>query len=262
MAISGASNSSSGSSAAVSLLFAGGCRPTALAVRELAEKDHTFAVSFDPSDRAQRGGAPDEQVEPGWIELLDSGLTFDLVGLAPGVPAADPPHRRGVGLNLDSSETLEAVTLIPGPHLSRVEGITPIVRMLALLGAKLAGLDGTRAIAWHAAGCWSEPNIYRDAVTRWADGGVFPGLTLASLVRSPDGGMHSEGLALFTGQEVRLDMSLVGEPVSAAKLAVRVMDMLVDRGRIDTRETITGPDGERLRLEPAEDGHTLRVRGE
>ena len=258
MTISGASNSSSERTAAVSLLFSRGMRPSGRDVHSLAKADGGFSVTFDPSDGV---AAADDRVRgvPVWLELLASGLSFDVRGLAPGAPAEAPPYRRSLGLDDDSIHGLDAITLSPGPHLAGGSALLPIVRTLASLGGELARLDGVHAVCWHSSRCWSEPGLYRESVARWLEGGVFPALTLTSLTVTPDGGMHSEGLALFTGQELRLEPELVGDPAEAAKLAVRLLDHLVDRGRVRGRETIAGPDGALLRLEPSANGQFVRV---
>ena len=122
--------------------------------------------------------------------MLVNGLTFDLHGLAPG-PAADPPPRRHeFGLPADFYEgPLEAVTLQPGPHLAEGARMAPVVRALAGLAAQLSALPGVRAVAWQPALTWCAPQPFRDSVTRWLEGGVFPGLSLAALVAMADGGM-------------------------------------------------------------------------
>jgi len=258
LTISGASNSSSERKAAVSLLFERGKRPSGRDVHSLAKGDGGFSVTFDPGEA---GAGANDGVEgaPVWLELLESGLSFDLTGLSPGPPAAPPPFRRSLGLEEDEVHTLDALTLSPGPHLAGGSGMVPILRTLAALGGSLAQLDGVRAVSWHSARCWSQPNLYREGVARWIDGGVFPALTLTSLVMTSDGGMHSEGLALFTGQELRLEPELVQDPAAAAKLAVRLIDHLVERGRVVGREAIAGPDNVSLRLEPSANGQFVRV---
>ena len=137
--------------------------------------------------------------------------------------------------------------------------MVPVVRALAWLGAVLGRLDGVVAIAWHPARCWSAPDLYIEGVRRWAEGGVFPGLTLAGLSLSPDRGMHSEGLALFTGQELRLEPEMIEDQAEGAKLAVRLLDFLIERGRVAETATITGPDGSLLRLEPSANGRFVRI---
>lgn len=257
LTISGASNSSSERDAAVSLLFSRGTRPSARDIHALAEGEAGFSVTFDPGHSVDGDGMVGEA--PVWLELLASGLSFDVSGLPPGPPAELPPHRRSLAIDDGELHTLEAVTLRPGPHLAGGMGLLPIIRMLAALGASLTRLEGVRAVAWHSARCWSEPALFSEGVLRWIGGGVFPALTLASLTIAADGGMHSEGLALFTGQELRIEPDMAENPADAAKLAVRLLDHLIEHGRVDSRETIVGPDGKPLQLEPSANGRFVRI---
>ena len=110
-----------------------------------------------------------------------------------------------------------------------------------------------------AARSWCAPAHYRDSVLRWIEGGVFPGLGLAALVPTPDGGMHSQGLALFTGQELRLEPDLASDRATGAKIGLRLMHWLVEHGRLEAPERIPGPDGEPLRMEPSSNGRFVRV---
>lgn len=241
----------------MSLLFAPGERPGRQAVAALARDKHGFAVSLDPAAEGRPGG----RAEAGtWLELVANGLTFDLVGLAPGRAADRPPLGNAVGLpeGLDGAR-MEAITLQPGPHLAAGGTMLPVLRSLAWLAAQLAALPGTRAVAWHAARCWCDTGHYRVSVLRWIDGGVFPGLGLASLVPMPDGGMQSQGLALFTGQELRLEPELAQDRAAGAKTALRLMHWLVERGRLDAAERLPGPDGLPLRLEPSANGRFVRA---
>ena len=135
----------------------------------------------------------------------------------------------------------------------------PVVRSLAWLAARLADLPGARAVAWHPARNWCEAAHFRDSVLRWIEGGVFPGLAVASLAPVPDGGMQSQGLALFTGQELRLEPELAEDRAAGAKTALRLMHWLVEHGRLDAPERLPGPDGQTLRLEPSENARFVRV---
>ena len=94
---------------------------------------------------------------------------------------------------------------------------------------------------------------------RWIEGGVFPGLGLAALTPMPDGGMQSQGLALFTGQELRLEPELAADRTAGAKVALRLMHWLVEHGRLEAKETLPGPDGRPLHLEPSANGRFVRV---
>jgi hypothetical protein len=211
-------------------------------------------VSLDP---ASDGDAP---APDNWLELLANGLTFDLTGLAPGAAAEAPPRGHTFGLADDFEiGRMEAIRLQPGPHLAEGRTMLPVVRSLAWLAAQLAAMPGTQAVAWHSARSWSAPGQYRDWVLRWTEGGVFPGLGLAALTPMPDGGMQSQGLALFTGQELRLEPELASDRAAGAKIALRLMHWLVERGRLKAPEQLAGPDGSSLRLEPSDNGRFVRV---
>jgi hypothetical protein len=212
-----------------------------------------FTVSLDPGV----GGAGDAG---NWLELLDSGLTFDLRGLAPGPAEPPPPCGHEFGLSDDfNAARMQAVTLQPGPHLAEGSAMLPVVRSLAGLTATLAALPGVRAVAWHPARSWSSPEHFRTSVARWLDGGAFPGLGLTALVAMPDGGMQSQGLALFTGQELRLEPELAKDRAAAAKTGLRLLHWLVEHGRLSAPESLPGPDGEPLRLEPSANQRFVRV---
>ncbi|WP_052768992.1 hypothetical protein [Aurantiacibacter marinus] len=237
---------------AVSLLFDAGHRPRAEEIRELARKSRQFSLSIDPaSDGIEDGG---------WVELLVNGLTFDLVGLGTSAPPRVPDCRHHFALPQGFDQSgLEAITLSPGPHLSGGGAMFPVVRCLASLGAQLAGLEDVRAVAWHPAHTCSAPDYFRRGVTGWIEGGPFPGLGLTALKSNPDGSMQSEGLSLFTSQELRLSPEMCGDRAEAAKVALRLLNWLVEHGRIEQPFTFTGPSGETLELEPVDNSAILHV---
>lgn len=261
MAISTAGDIGAGDSGtAVSLLFAAGRRPAAAAIHELAEGQGGFSVSFDPGIETAGANPAEAGRGQAWIELLANGLTFDLSGLAPGAPAEPPPCVHGYALAAGADPVaLEALTMRPGPHLAGGHAMTPVIRSLSWLAASLTRLGGVEAIAWHPARSWCGPDYFRDGVLRWIEGGVFPGLGLTALAIMPDGGLQSEGLALFTGQELRIEPELTRDKAAGAKIGVRLIDLLVESGRIDTPQRITGPDGRPLRLEPSVNRRFVRV---
>ncbi|AKQ42373.2 hypothetical protein CP97_10570 [Aurantiacibacter atlanticus] len=191
-------------------------------------------------------------MDEGWLELLATGLTFDLTGLSPhkAHPVPASVHSFACARDFDQSE-LEAITLSPGPHLASSGVIMfPVVRCLALLAAQLTQLSGVQAVAWHPARAISAPDYFRRGVFGWVDGGAFPGLGLTALVTNPDGSLQSEGLDIFTGQELLLPAEMCADRSQAAKIALRLLNWLVEHGRIGQTFAFTGPDGEPLVLEP------------
>ena len=194
------------------------------------------------------------------MELLSSGLTFDLTGLvpAPGHRLSDLPNRYGLAPVFDLSG-MEAITLAPGPHLAGGGRMFPVVRCLAMLAARLAALEGVEAVAWHPARSCSDPQFFRRGVLSWVEGGPFPGLGLTALVEEPDGGLRSEGLAHFTSHELHLPPETVQDKTEGAKLALRLLNWLVEHGRVEEGFSFTGPSGEPIGLEPVENSAILRV---
>jgi hypothetical protein len=125
----------------LTLLFPAGRRPSA----EHVERALAAAVGADGRQFARishAGGA-----EQGWVELLASGLTFDLTGLAPGesVGAVTGPKLFGI----ESSEDLiahEAIMLAPGPHLDGAGVMIPVFRAMVSLARSLATSLGAAAV--------------------------------------------------------------------------------------------------------------------
>lgn len=232
----------------VSLHFAAGARPSARDIRALALSSGQFSISIDP-DNEQNG---DGDQGASWVELLSRGLTFDLAGLSPGqaLDAAKPAYLFGLNDNF-TTDSYDTLSLTPGPHLAGGETMFPILQRLAGLAATLTNLPGAKAVTWHPARSCCEAGYFRENVTRWIQGGAFPGLGLTALVPTSDGGLRSEGLALFIGQELHMMPELVVDRSEGAKMALRLLHWLVENGRVHSAQLITGPDGEPLRLEPA-----------
>lgn len=238
---------------AVSLLFAPGKRPRAADIRALARKAGQFSISLDP--------AADGGVEEGWLELLANGLSFDLAGLAPQAPIDVPGTIHTFGLSgATSIARHQAVLITPGPHLAAGGAMFPVVRTMAMIAAHLAELEGVDAVAWHPARAMSDADYFRRGVLRWIEGGAFPGLGLSALVTTPEGGLVSEGLSLFTGQELRLDPVVAADRAEGAKIALRLLSWLVENGRVIEPLEFTGPSGETLRIEGNGNGAIVDVR--
>jgi len=243
---------------AVSLLYEPGMRPQASDIRRLAASDFAFSISFDPAVDAGKGA--EQPGDEGWLELMSSGLTFDLSGLAPG--PGEPCPARGYEFGLPpetSNQNFEALSLRLGPHLMGGKAMLPVVRCLAGLAATMSDLPGTKAVIWHPARSWCAPAHFRNTVRRWIEGGAFPGLGLTALAPLPDGSMQSEGLELFIGQELRIGPDVAQDRAAGAQIGLRLLHWLVENGRLSEPETLTGPGGEILRLEPSRDGQLVEV---
>lgn len=207
---------------ALTLLFAPGTRPSAKDLLRLADKPvetTKFAISHLP------------EVEEGWLELISMGLTFDVSGLMPFEPAPALVAEHMFGLeNVALDANLEAVRIVPGPHLSGGRMLLPIIRVLAGLGAELARLPGLRAVGWEPSRSWMAPTWFMSSIRTWLVGGAFPAMGLTAFSQRRDGGFESEGLALFTGYEVLVEPVAGEEPQETAKLAARAIHVLAQSG--------------------------------
>ncbi len=207
---------------ALTLLFAPGTRPAAKDLLRLAEKPMEttkFALSHYP------------EVEEGWLELIAMGLTFDVSGLMPFEPAPALIAEHMFGLeNIALEANLEALRVVPGPHLSGGRMLLPIIRVLAGLGAELARLPGLRAVGWEPSRSWMAPAWFMTAIRAWLVGGAFPAMGLTAFTQKESGAFQSEGLSLFAGYEVLVEPVSGEEPHETAKLAARAIHVLAQSG--------------------------------
>ncbi|MEE4451136.1 hypothetical protein [Novosphingobium resinovorum] len=216
-------------SAGLTLIFAPGTRPDADGVARLIAASREAGLAASVSHRPVG--------EATWLELLASGLTFDLVGLAPGkgAPIPEPVQRFGLDEG-DDPGAGEAIALVPSGHILGGAGMQPVMRIMLGLAANLVlGLKAetpVRAVAWGPARTLMEPRYFCRMVLAWLGGGAFPALGLTALLAAPDGSVASRGLAHFTGQEIQLEAREGESAADTVKLAVRVIDHLVRRGRL------------------------------
>src|SRR3546814_754178 len=204
------------------LLFREGSRPAADDIARLLDAPDSgmpARISHRPEPSA------------GWLELLASGLTFDLRGLSPAAPAPyDPaPHAYGFGA-APTDVSLEAVALAASGHIAAGAALGPVLRMLFHLAANLAIRLPVEAVLWCPAETLMEPRYFSGTVFNWLSGGAFPALGLTALVSASDGSVVSTGLSYFIGQEMQME-GLKGEaPAESVKLAIRLVDYLVRHG--------------------------------
>jgi hypothetical protein len=236
----------------LALLFPAGARADVAAVEALSQTQR-FASAACISSR--RG------LSDGWVELLAGGLTFDLSGLAPAdaEPVPAPRHVFGLPRDIDPGGW-EACLLSPGPHLAAAGAMEPVVRGMALLASVLGEGLGAEAICWMPAASWMDSTYFARIVDGWSSGGAFPALGFSGMERLSDGTIASEGLAFFTGQELRVEPRVGEAPADTVKLAVRLADRLVREGPIVEPGLLTGPDLESLFAEPSADGRQVRLR--
>jgi len=249
---SGAGQMSDAAGAGLSLLFQAGTRPGAQDVARLIESSHAAGLLARVSHMPE----PEE----GWLELLASGLTFDMRGLAPARPApvTAPGYTFGFEDKDGTDGVFEAVELLPSGHIAAGGRLQPVLRTMMGLAADLALNLPVAGVAWGPAQTLMEPRYFSRMVLSWLSGGAFPALGLTALVCGADGSIVSQGLAHFTGQEMQIEGREGESPADTVKLAIRVVDHLVRQGRIaDPLRIGTGPGA--LLLEPSQVGKLVLV---
>ena len=240
---------------ALLLLFQRGQRPDADTLRAAIANAGRLSVTQELFS-----GEPGTAVND--VEVLRDGMTYDVCGLAPGepMPLASIAHRFDSDLAPDVA-ALEAVGIHPGPHLEAGARSLPVIRTMMGIVADLAPyLPGLAGIAWPPARTLVGPGLFVSSMSSWLAGGAFPALGLTALSDDPEGGLRTEGLAWFIGQELLIAADIAKDRVAAARLAIRLVNQLVLQGRVTASEAIVGPDGGRLALDPSRDGKTVRVR--
>ena len=246
------------------LLFKPGARPRRSDVLAMVDAlDHVW-VSHDPASRPAepkdasqgRDGYSDQ-----WLELMMSGLTFDLIGMAPapGVAVPQVVHRVALDTACDPRDK-EAMVLVPGPHLADGANTLPIVRAMLDLGCKMVRrLGGVDAICWSPARSATATEMFCRSVEGWTQGGPFPALGLTSFAVDEEGQFASEGLRFFVGQELRFHPTLAQDRLAATRLGMRLVHDIVGAGRVGIAREFVTEGGERYSLVPVADSEIVEV---
>lgn len=232
------------------------------------------SLSHDPSDDAplqlvsSDGKANSEKVEAQvslgedvWVELLQDGLAFDLIGLAPGPEAPIPSieHRFDLA-NSPSALRFEALRLAPGQHLAGAGSSMPVMRsLLSLARDFIHHFVALEAVVWEPSASVIGRRYFESVVTAWLEGGPFPALGLTAFRDTQDGALQSIGLEYWIGQELWIEPPLSLDKVEATRLGIRLINQLVIIGGLEDSERIMAPDGSQLVMRPSRNRKFVRV---
>ncbi len=256
------------------LLFAKGKRPDRAAIREFVANQIAVNLTHDPADDSQlqlvaaegeviKRAEPDRRApdDVRWLELLRDGLMFDLRGLSDGEAISFPE----VEFKFDLEEMprpvfFEALQLTPGHHLAGGERTMPVAKGLIALARDLVHhFDEIEAIVWPHSSSAIGPRFFESVATSWLDGGPFPALGLTAFRETIDGALQSIGLNFWIDRELRIELPLSKDKISATRLAVRIVNQLVLLGGIDGNERVAAPDGSLLIMRTSRNGKFIRV---
>ena len=244
------------------LLFAKGKRPDVAAITAFAKRQQAVALSHDLStDGTQSVDDSRLGQQPICVELLRDGLTFDLSGLSPAPGSAFPTinHRFDLSV-IPTSAGYEALLLVPGPHLVAGARSQPVIRtMMALACDLILHFDELRAVCWSPSCSAIGRRFFESIISAWLDGGPFPALGLTAFAEQSDGGLQSEGLAFWIGQELRIEPPLSADKVAATRLGIRLVNQLMLSGGMDADDRIIAPDGTPLVLRPSRNRALISV---
>lgn len=257
------------------LLFSQGERPDHDALREFVAEQRAVSISHEPCRQPLRDHAEPDEASCGrsatrtrtraaehlWIELLREGLTFDLIGIAPGEPSLFPrlTHRFDLA-DMPDAARFEAMQIIPGQHLAGGERSVPVVMgMVGLARDFVHHFKTLTALAWPPSASAIGRRYFESISTAWLDGGAFPALGLTAFSETEEGALQSEGLDFWIGQELRIEPPLANDKVAATRLGVRLINQLVLVGGLDQSERIVAPDGTPLVMRPSRNGRFVQV---
>ena len=246
------------------LLFPAGRRPDRADIIAAIEQLPLAAISHDPTEQPKPYPHGDDHGDAragDWLELILSGMTFDLLGLAPGPSVAIPTiaHRFACDAHFDPDKH-DAIALVPGPHLQDGANSLPIVRAMLDLACGIARrIDGVETICWSPARSAIAMPMFCQSVEQWLGGGAFPALGLTSFSLDEGGALTSEGLAHFLGQELSISPEIASDKVAATKLGARLVHDLVAVGRLEAPRRYTTDDGSGLLLSPTENASLIEV---
>lgn len=236
----------------LSLSFAAGRRPTAWDLERLLASPEMAGAGACISRRRDD--------DEGCLELLASGLTYDLSGLAPAERSSVPEWKHRFGFSAqDHPPEWEAVSLTPGEHIEGGKATISVVRSMVGLAANLALQTAAESVAWHPAKTCMDPRYFARIVVNWLTGGAFPALGLTALERLSDGTVASSGLAYFVGQEIQVEAGSEEARDDTIRLAAGIVDYMVRNGRMAEPRKLEGPGGEALVAEPSRYGNLVLI---
>ena len=247
------------------LLFAPGERPDRDAIGAVIGQLDRVSIAFDPQKSA-RSGPPARQASGGdggahWLELMSDGLTFDVFGIAPSAALSLPEMHYRVGIETGALAGCEAIGLFAGPHIAEGAHTLPVMRTMARIGAGLAdALAHVHAVVWTPANLAVAPDFFGEAISRWLEGGPFPGLCFVGLRAGDSGALKTTGMDFFIGREVELAADLAADKPKATRLMMRLIHQFVGSEIPEEARSFAGPEGEPLLMEPGEETGPIRIR--
>lgn len=161
------------------------------------------------------------------VAIGNNGFAPELVGLA--------EHRFDIDAEV-AGECL-SLTISAGPDAKAWGDPVELLRAQCLVAMDLLNAD-MLAVLWAGADSVMGADYFRRMVGIWLNGGAFPALGLAALVKDESGVVRSVGLDVLVGQDVAVLPDEGLSPTDQARLAMRVMDFLVREGPVQQDQSV------------------------
>ncbi len=184
--------------------------------------------------------------DDGWLVRMPDSRTGDALLLDIGEYRVSPEAGPMAAHRFDIQETLldESLTLTisagpnkAGPDEEAWGDPVELLRAQCTLALALLGED-TLGVFWAGADSLMGADYFRRMVGIWIDGGAFPALGLAALVKDDGGVVRSAGLDVLVGQDVAVLPEDGMSAADQARLAMRVMDFLVREGPVQQDQSV------------------------
>lgn len=255
-ALAGAIIQSDRQAAPLRFIFSAGSRPSRKDVVNWLSEEDTLSVSFNPDSFGDSDAS-----DANWVELLKSGMVFDLLGLDDGPPIAAENCSNRVGLSSDLMEDVgEAVALQAGEHIASGVNTLPVLReYLAVAAHFIRRFTQIAQVHWLPSDAAIGPDFFAKSVESWVGGGPFPAIGLIAFKRMATNSIQTGGLSWIIGQELMLEGELADDPAYATRLGIRLINQLVHGGQLTEPERILAPDGTQLHIAPSENQKFIRV---
>lgn len=185
------------------------------------------------------------------LECIVSGLAFDIATHDTWDDANDLMVEHTFDVDADLLPVRAGLSIVPGPNIASAAHALPVVRAGAALVRSVCDIGEPLAVIWRPIGSAMSVAYFCGAADIWLDGGPFPALGLTTLREAPDGGLHSQGLAIFTGQELRLSPAIAETGAQAYALGARLIDRLVEGTPVREAFALPAQDGRTVHLAPS-----------
>lgn len=188
-----------------------------------------------------QGCGHDPSQDNGWIvrlsgseagDTLHLGIANEPISIAAGSLAE---HRFDVQVSL--LDGCRALRISAGADTDTRSDPVELLRAQCRLALDLLN-DDVLAVLWSGADSLLGADYFRRMVGIWLDGGAFPALGLAALVKDERGVVRSVGLDVLVGQDVAVLPASGMSAADQARLAMRVMDFLVREGPVQQDQSV------------------------